>query len=1218
MENHDSRGRFYTRSLASVCTIYILALLLGVVSSFADQGPKEVLIIHSYQPSLSWTQAVTRGMDEALKAYGPVNIRTEWMDARQHRSAVYKKKIYDLLTYKLKDRLFDVIMVSDNDSFEFILATRKTLFKDVPVIFCGVNNFRPTMLSGQKGITGVSEGLSLRETLETALRFHPETREIVVIGRTVMPADRANRDAFVSLLRTMDFPVNFTFWDDLDTDQLKNRLSALTRGTLVFINGLTQDMTGRQLMYEGTTQFIRAHSTIPLYSLWDPYLGHGIVGGKLVTGHMQGKLSGDLAVRVLRGEDPDTIPIIHADSANRFMFDHRELVRFNISPPMLPKGSVVVNQPSSFYMVNKGYIQGGVAALFILSGIILALFLNIVGRRKAERSLLESEERYRTAIESSNDGVSIISGDVHLFVNSKFVELFGYENREEIIGQPNSLTVHPDDLQMVRNITNRRQKGESVPTRYEFKGIRKDGTPIYVEVSATNITYQGTPVSLAYLRDVTERRRSEEALRESEEKYRQLIEQATEGIIVLDGTGQFILANSRICEMLGYTPEELRHLNILDTYPPEENSETGRRRLAMLNAGESARFERLMKRRDGTSFWVYVSAVRLANGWHQSIVYDITERKKAEGLLRAQYLFLQNLIDTIPNAVFYKDKEGIYQGCNKTFEEFVGLTKEHIIGRTVFDVHPGEVAEQYSLMDRELFSCPGIQSYDSIVQHSSGTKRDVIITKATYNETDGHVAGLIGVMVDITEHRRAQEDLGEKENLLRATLESTADGFLVVDENGRVTHANARFAEIWRIPPDIISGGDDHRLLQHVVNQLEDPESFLAKVQSLYQTKTEAFDTIRFKDGRFLERYSCPLFRDHKVSGRVWSFRDVTARRLAEKALEEAEEKYREIFENAVEGIFQTTRQGQFLTANKAMARMWGYNSSEDLIADTAYLVQYAYVDPEFPLEFARQLEREGEVSGFEAELQRKDGGTFWVSLNARVVRNGEGEVLYYEGTAKDITSGREAQEQIRASLHEKDVLLKEIHHRVKNNLQIISSLLHMQSHYISDPRDVDLFRTSMDRIKSMALIHEKLYRSGNLARIFFPDYVKDLTNDLLHIYGLGKDLTVSLKIDPISLNIDNALPLGLIINELVSNSLKHAFPQKMDGNLGVRLRCEGDDITLTVSDDGVGLPGEMDFTDTQSLGMQLVVALVEQLDGTITLESSKGTDFIVRFRKTD
>lgn len=212
----------------------------------------------------------------------------------------------------------------------------------------------------------------------------------------------------------------------------------------------------------------------------------------------------------------------------------------------------------------------------------------------------------------------------------------------------------------------------------------------------------------------------------------------------------------------------------------------------------------------------------------------------------------------------------------------------------------------------------------------------------------------------------------------------------------------------------------------------------------------------------------------------------------------------------------------------------------------------------------------------------------------------------------------REAIEQIELSLKEKEVLLKEIHHRVKNNLQIICSLLNLQAEVIEDPRVSEIFRESQSRIQSMALIHEKLYHSEDLASVNFCDYLNDLVTNLRYSYQVNLDsLLLTLKIEQIELDIDTAIPCGLIVNELVSNALKYAFSPSDPGELRIELYAVGDrEYTLIVSDTGVGFPPELDFRQTKSLGLQLVNSLVKQLEGSIELNRDKGTEFKIWFPK--
>jgi two-component sensor histidine kinase len=218
------------------------------------------------------------------------------------------------------------------------------------------------------------------------------------------------------------------------------------------------------------------------------------------------------------------------------------------------------------------------------------------------------------------------------------------------------------------------------------------------------------------------------------------------------------------------------------------------------------------------------------------------------------------------------------------------------------------------------------------------------------------------------------------------------------------------------------------------------------------------------------------------------------------------------------------------------------------------------------------------------------------------------------EAQQAEIAERKRVEAQIQSSLQEKEVLLKEIHHRVKNNLQIISSLLSLQSENIGTENPVQTFRESQDRIKSMALIHEKLYQSKDISRIDFAEYVRSLTAYLYRSYVTAPGIEIAIDIQDMSLGIDTAIPCGLIINELVSNSLKYAFPDGRTGEIRIGLVRDGRNYTLKVSDDGAGLPPGLDFRNTPSLGLQLVNTLVTQLEGTIELLHGGGTVFRISF----
>jgi PAS domain S-box-containing protein len=247
--------------------------------------------------------------------------------------------------------------------------------------------------------------------------------------------------------------------------------------------------------------------------------------------------------------------------------------------------------------------------------------------------------------------------------------------------------------------------------------------------------------------------------------------------------------------------------------------------------------------------------------------------------------------------------------------------------------------------------------------------------------------------------------------------------------------------------------------------------------------------------------------------------------------------------------------------------------------------------------------------------------GVLVVQTYTEGVRYGEEEknILKFVSDQVAMTVHRKrAEAQIKAQLQEKDVLLKEVHHRVKNNMQVISSLLNLQSRRIKDPSVFEMFKESQRRIRSMALIHERLYQSSDLSRIEFSEYISNLATHLFHSYQVDAHrIQLKLETEKVHLNINTAIPCGLIVNELVSNALKHAFPDGRNGQLEIGLQqVPGDGYVLQVIDDGVGFPEGLDFRKTETLGMQIISTLVEQIDGRLELNREKGSAFRLEFNE--
>lgn len=354
----------------------------------------------------------------------------------------------------------------------------------------------------------------------------------------------------------------------------------------------------------------------------------------------------------------------------------------------------------------------------------------------------------------------------------------------------------------------------------------------------------------------------------------------------------------------------------------------------------------------------------------------------------------------------------------------------------------------------------------------------------------------------------------------------------------------------------------------------------------------------------------------------------INQRKRAEAALMQSEARYRLITDNMSDSVWLMDKKFRLTFISPSSERKRGFSQKEllDLPFERQLTPESRKVFHHF---FAENFteERLGQkdlpVSATtELAFLMKDGSTYWAETTLSLIRDAMGRPFGYVGMARDVTERKRAEDKILASLHEKEILLREIHHRVKNNLQIIASLLYLQSINITDTFTLDILRESRSRVKSMALIHEKLYRSEDLALIPFATYLKSLIDNLKEAYGVSDEtVTIGVTITPpdLSLSIETGIPCGLIINELISNSLKHAFKDGRKGVITIAMTQGGThDYTMIISDNGVGFPRDVDFKKTSSLGLQLVNNLVLQLEGDISLDCSSGSTFTMHLRAVE
>jgi len=394
-----------------------------------------------------------------------------------------------------------------------------------------------------------------------------------------------------------------------------------------------------------------------------------------------------------------------------------------------------------------------------------------------------------------------------------------------------------------------------------------------------------------------------------------------------------------------------------------------------------------------------------------------------------------------------------------------------------------------------------------------------------------------------------------------------------------------------------------------------------ASIEEILRTGYNSFPNqyqVTSRDGRvlWLEIEASLLYNDGKPYAIHGIAHDITERKQAEIALRESEQKFRSITEQVRDVIFITDLHGTITYISPSSAAVFGCPAADMLNQRfPAFLAER-----DIPLalaEFEHTLRTAQTTNDLCLNMKRQDGTEVVGELRAAQIYQ-NGAVCGTIGVIRDVTERQRAEEQIRAALQEKEVLLKEIHHRVKNNLQVISSLLNLQASLLEDEHSRSLFQESQYRVKTMALIHEKLYQSESLRTIGFQEYVRSLASDLYASYHpLSGTVELVIDVADIHLDIDTAIPCGLIINELVSNALKHAFPGGT-GTMTITMAEQSEGVyTLMISDDGIGIPEDLDIETSGTLGLQLVKGLVEeQLEGTLDLQSIQGTSWSIRFQK--
>ncbi|MGA7628372.1 MAG: PAS domain S-box protein [Methanoregula sp.] len=566
-------------------------------------------------------------------------------------------------------------------------------------------------------------------------------------------------------------------------------------------------------------------------------------------------------------------------------------------------------------------------------------------------------------------------------------------------------------------------------------------------------------------------------------KYLDIFVNSQSGIFTFDLESQKIQQhNARLDHILGYESGDLDNREISILWDKPDVMHTLISRIRQDRAVNDAEIEFVKK--DGSRVWAQVTASLTVENLVVCFVADISERKNVSDKLRESEVQYQLLFDQAGDAIVIHNMDGIILDANKIACQSSGYSLDELKKMRIMDLGISPCAERTRANIKEM-EVKGSLIYETIHRNRFGSE---IPTEISSSRIDyhGHPA-VICIIRDISERKRAETSIREREQRFRMTGELIPYGVWICDASGQFTYCS---------------------------------ESFLALIG--------------------MKQEDC---KNH-----AWM------RQLSPEDAERTKNDW-----------MQTVQTGGF----------WDY--------------EYRIFD--------------------------KTGQEHFILSRGSPIRDSSGKITSFVGIHLDITDRRQYENQLETSVREKEVIIKEVHHRVKNNMQVISGFLQLQTNYIKDPESAEKLEECQRRVRSMALVHEKLYQSKHLGFINVAEYLKSLTSELQESYVVQTEVKFEVDVENININLDTAIPCGLIINELLTNSLKYAFKGRSSGTLGISLHLSPDHrFTLKVSDNGTGLPKNFDLKSTATLGMQLVQVLVRQLGGEITITSQQGTTFTITF----
>ncbi|MEH2051603.1 PAS domain S-box protein [Nostoc sp.] len=865
-----------------------------------------------------------------------------------------------------------------------------------------------------------------------------------------------------------------------------------------------------------------------------------------------------------------------------------------------------------------------------------------ISKRKQTEAALLAVTRLKQAILASID-YAIIStnseGIIQTF-NLAAQKMLGY-TANEVIGQLTLNRFHdPEELsqEMGRKIPFEdlsMLKTQQDSCEVEWTFIRKDGSRFPVALSIKPLcNLEGQIIGgVGIAKDITQQKQIEAQLRKNAANLESAQRIANLGRWEMDLQTQQLIWSEEVFRIFGRNPESgtPSYNQMLNWIHPDDRDRCDLVLLQAIEQGQPYEIEYRFYRADGSLGYLLSRGEFILDINRQpcqliSTILDITKRKQTEEQLR-------NLSDRLTLAL-KSANIGIWDwnmihalDWDDRMYELYDLQRSDVIlayQEWANRLHPDDRTVAETTFQNAVEGVKELDTEFRIIL-ADGSIRFIKASALIQHNERGEPQRMVGINYDITDRKQVELALRESEHRYATLTEAAPVAIFRLDAASNCIYVNERWGLMMGKPTAAALGKG---WLENI--HLEECDRLLMDCSDPFETRCKLHKTYR-QEVRYLRPDGCiswfymQIVPENNPSGTlvgyIGTLTDITIRKEIESEVNHHRDLREAIFNESTDALFLVDSETYLIfDCNRRAVELFEVSKKEELINIKGNTLQRYQFTPQELDEIIQEVNQKSSWSR-EIEYVTRKGNLFWGNLATKQITIA-GKMINLVRLS-DISERKKAVEQIQRSLEEKETLLKEIHHRVKNNLQIISSLLRMQSRRSDDETTLSMFKESQDRVQSMALIHEQLYQSADVYEINFDNYIKSLIDSLFRSYGVSqKNIVLNIETNGIKLPLDTAIPCGLIINELVSNCLKYAFSEQEKGNITICLeQCSEKQLNLVVKDNGIGISETLDWENSNSLGLRIVKNLVRQLKGNIILEREgvnshrhRGTTFYIHF----